>query len=49
MEQVAKEAGARFGGVLYVDSLTGAGGTVPTYLTLLQKDADTILKGLGGK
>lgn len=49
MEQVAKEAGARFGGVLYVDSLTDAKGAVPTYLTLLQKDADTILKGLGGK
>ncbi|MDV6374546.1 metal ABC transporter substrate-binding protein [Deinococcus arenicola] len=49
MEQVAKEAGAKFGGVLYVDSLTEAGGSVPTYLTLLQKDADTILKGLGGR
>jgi ABC-type Zn uptake system ZnuABC Zn-binding protein ZnuA len=49
MEQVAKEAGAKFGGVLYVDSLTDAGGPVPTYLTLLQKDTDTILKGLGGQ
>ncbi|MFC6666198.1 metal ABC transporter substrate-binding protein [Deinococcus radiopugnans] len=49
MQQVAREAGARFGGVLYVDSLTDAGGPVPTYLTLLQKDADTILRGLGGQ
>ncbi|QLG09981.1 metal ABC transporter substrate-binding protein [Deinococcus sp. D7000] len=49
MQQVAREAGARFGGVLYVDSLTDARGPVPTYLTLLQKDADTILKGLGGQ
>ncbi|GGL68038.1 metal ABC transporter substrate-binding protein [Deinococcus aerolatus] len=49
MQQVAKEAGARFGGVLYVDSLTDAKGPVPTYLKLLQKDADTILKGLGGQ
>jgi ABC-type Zn uptake system ZnuABC Zn-binding protein ZnuA len=49
MEGVAREAGARFGGVLYVDSLTDARGPVPTYLTLLQKDADTILKGLGGR
>ncbi len=49
MEQVAREAGARFGGVLYVDSLTDARGPVPTYLTLLQKDADTILRGLGGR
>ncbi len=47
MKQVAKEAGSRFGGVLYVDSLTDAAGAVPTYLKLLQKDADTILKGLG--
>ena len=49
MEQVAREAGAQFGGVLYVDSLTDARGPVPTYLTLLQKDADTILRGLGGR
>ncbi|WP_415786060.1 metal ABC transporter substrate-binding protein [Deinococcus saxicola] len=49
MEQVAREAGAKFGGVLYVDSLTDAKGSVPTYLILLQKDADTILKGLGSK
>ena len=49
MQQVAKEAGARFGGVLYVDSLTDAKGPVPTYLKLLQMDADTILKGLGGR
>ncbi|CAM4441888.1 metal ABC transporter substrate-binding protein [Deinococcus marmoris] len=49
MEQVAKEAGTKFGGVLYVDSLTDAKGPVPTYLILLQKDADIILKGLGGR
>ncbi|WP_083653666.1 metal ABC transporter substrate-binding protein [Deinococcus marmoris] len=49
MKQVAKEAGAKFGGVLYVDSLTDARGVVPTYLILLQKDADTILKGLTSK
>lgn len=44
MRQVAKETGARFGGVLYVDSLTTADGPVPTYLKLLQYNADVIVK-----
>jgi manganese/iron transport system substrate-binding protein len=42
--QVAKETGARYGGVLYVDSLTDAQGPVPTYLKLLEYNADTIVK-----
>ncbi len=45
-EQVARETGARYGGVLYVDSLSEAGGPVPTYLDLLRVTADTIAKGL---
>jgi len=44
MRQVAKETGARFGGVLYVDSLTADEGPAPTYLKLLQYNADTIVK-----
>ena len=44
MRQVAKETGARFGGVLYVDSLTGPDGPSPTYLKMLQYNADTIVK-----
>lgn len=44
-KQVAKEAGARYGGVLYVDSLTDASGPAPTYLKLLEYNADTIVKG----
>lgn len=43
--QVAKETGARYGGVLYVDSLTGADGPAATYLKLLETNADTIMKG----
>jgi manganese/iron transport system substrate-binding protein len=43
--QVAKETGARYGGVLYVDSLTAAGGPAPTYLKLLESNAETIVKG----
>jgi len=45
--QVAKETGARYGGVLYVDSLSGPDGAVPTYLKLLEKTVDTIAKGYG--
>jgi manganese/iron transport system substrate-binding protein len=43
--QVAKETGARYGGVLCVDSLTDASGPAPTYLRLLETNADTILRG----
>jgi manganese/iron transport system substrate-binding protein len=45
IKQVAKETGARYGGVLYVDSLTEPTGPVPTYLKLLETNAETILKG----
>jgi manganese/iron transport system substrate-binding protein len=47
MKQVAKETGARYGGVLYVDSLTDAKGPAPTYLRLLEYNADAIVKGFG--
>ena len=43
--QVAKETGARYGGVLYVDSLTAGDGPAPTYLKLLESNAETIVKG----
>ncbi|MBU4609438.1 metal ABC transporter substrate-binding protein [Achromobacter sp. GG226] len=45
-QQVARESGARYGGVLYVDSLSEPGGPVPTYLDLLRVTVDTIAKGL---
>ena len=45
MRQVAKETGARYGGVLYVDSLTDAQGPAPSYLQLLEYNAQTIVKG----
>jgi manganese/iron transport system substrate-binding protein len=44
--QVARETGAEYGGVLYVDSLSEADGPVPTYIDLLRVTADTIAKGL---
>jgi manganese/iron transport system substrate-binding protein len=49
MRQVAKETGARYGGVLYVDSLSDAGGPVPSYLRLLEYDVETVVKGLLGE
>lgn len=45
-EQVAQESGARYGGVLYVDSLSAAEGPVPTYLDLLRVTTETLVKGL---
>ncbi|HGF6559642.1 metal ABC transporter substrate-binding protein [Providencia sp. PROV188] len=43
--QVSKETGAKYGGVLYVDSLSTAEGPVPTYIDLLNTTVDTIAKG----
>jgi manganese/iron transport system substrate-binding protein len=45
-KQVARETDARYGGVLYVDSLSGPDGPVPTYLDLLTVTAETIVAGL---
>jgi manganese/iron transport system substrate-binding protein len=45
-EQVAREAGVAYGGVLYVDSLSNADGPVPTYLDLLRVTASTVVQGL---
>ena len=45
-EQVARETGAAFGGILYVDSLSAEDGPVPSYLDLLRVTTETIAKGL---
>ena len=47
--QVARETGTRYGGVLYVDSLTDAKGPAPTYLRLMEYNAHTIVTGFHGK
>ncbi len=44
-KQVAKETGANYGGVFYVDSLSEKDGAVPTYLDLLNVTASTVVKG----
>jgi len=48
-KQVAKETGAKYGGVLYVDSLSTQDGPVPTYLDLLSTTVNTISKGFNQK
>lgn len=45
-KQVAKEVGAVYGGILYVDSLSRADGPVPTYFDLLNVTVQTIVTGL---
>ncbi|MEP9372268.1 metal ABC transporter substrate-binding protein [Mesorhizobium sp. KR1-2] len=45
-KQVARETGATYGGVLYVDSLSDPDGPVPTYLDLLRVTTETVTKAL---
>lgn len=45
-QQVARETGARYGGVLYVDSISDPEGEVPTYLDLLRVTSTRIADGL---
>ncbi len=47
MRQVCRETGAAYGGLLYVDSLTGEDGVAPTYLQMLTYNAETIVAGFG--
>lgn len=47
-KQVARETGATYGGVLYVDSLTDADGEVPTYIDLLRVTSGRVAEGLKG-
>jgi len=48
-KQVVRETDARYGGVLYVDSLSKSDGPVPTYLDLIRVTTETIVKGLSGE
>ena len=45
-QQVARETGAKYAGVLYVDSLSSKDGPVPTFLDLLKVTSNTIAEGL---
>jgi len=41
-----RETDAKYGGVLYVDSLSAEDGPVPTFLDLINVTAQTIVEGL---
>ena len=45
-QQVARETGAQYGGVLYVDSISESDGPVPTYLDLIRVTTTTIVTAL---
>ena len=45
-KQIVKETGVKFGGVLFVDSLSNKNGPVPTYLDLLRTTYKTVENGL---
>jgi manganese transport system substrate-binding protein len=47
-KQVARQTGAKFGGIFYVDSLSATDGAAPTYLKLLEYNIDTLIAGLKG-
>ena len=44
--QIARETGAVYGGVLYVDSLSKSEGPVPTYIDLLEVTTSRVITGL---
>lgn len=48
-KQIVRETNARYGGILYVDSLSEPDGDVPTYLELLSTTTQTIADGLTGQ
>ncbi len=48
-KQIVRETNARYGGILYVDSLSEPDGEVPTYLDLLRTTTQTIVDGLTGQ
>lgn len=44
--QLAQQSGARFGGTLYVDSVSSLDGLAPSYIELLRHTVDLIKRGL---
>lgn len=46
VERIRKESGARLGGTLYSDALSGADGPAPTYVAMMRHNLDTLIEGL---
>lgn len=49
MQRVVESTDAKYGGTLYVDSLSEADGPVPTYLELITHDTQLIARSLKGQ
>ena len=47
LERIARESGARLGGTLYSDALTGPEGPVPTYIDLIRHNVKQLVTALG--
>ena len=47
LEQIVRETGAKIGGTLYSDALSGPDGPASTYLKMMRHNADTLTKALG--
>ncbi|MEL0322531.1 MAG: zinc ABC transporter substrate-binding protein, partial [Gammaproteobacteria bacterium] len=47
IEQIANETGAKIGGKLYSDALSGLDGPASTYLKMLRHNSTTIVSALG--
>ncbi|WP_415714214.1 metal ABC transporter substrate-binding protein [Roseibium sp.] len=47
LEQIANETGAKIGGTLYSDSLSGSDGPAGTYLDMMRHNAETLSQALG--
>ena len=45
-EQIAHETGAKIGGTLYSDALTGPGGAAPSYIDMIRHNVSEIAKAL---
>jgi zinc/manganese transport system substrate-binding protein len=48
IRRIAAETGARVGGTLYSDSLTGEKGPAPTYIDLVRHNIKALTSALGG-
>ena len=48
IQQIARETGAKVGGVLYSDALTDATGEAPTYIDMIRHNIKQITAALAG-
>jgi zinc/manganese transport system substrate-binding protein len=47
IQQISAETGARVGGTLYSDSLTGEKGAAPTYIEMVRHNIKALTRALG--